>query len=801
MNKIKVSLTSYAVNGKQISFIAPCGSADTECLIIQGVEYAIVDADNISVSGLENVWYAGALVSAILNVDTRTAFIQNANTNPYIESQFQTQTQKLIQSDEATLEDTMPLFSQSQEDNRQITLNTLRKTLGAYASIRVKTCEGAEVVCADGSTSLTSVEVNMVVNGEFTITAQPVDYVGEIGDTSKFIINTNKSNATYQWQQNTGAGWVDVNTTMGRSNTFSVGVAEFRLGYLYRCVVSDGTNTLISDEVQMIVEPDLVITTQPVNFIGSIGDTATFTAEATGENLTYQWEYNSGAGWTHVDTKEGRSNTINVEITELTVTYRYRCRIFKGEPVFTGSGSTTFYPPHSGTWIVTSTLDNIKVTKVVDVVGLTQYTVDLMLMRSIRVATPPVKTSYIIGEAFIPTGMKVVAVYMDNVSRIVEGWSYSPVSIATLTDTSITISYTENDITKTCTQEIQVSNILSTIEITTPPTKLNYYESELFDTTGMVVTAIMADGSTKTVTDYTYTPKIISGDTTEITIYYTEDGVTKTCVQEIEITPISPILDQNSWETIRFVSDAGLASNYWSIGDWKSINIKGTVVGTSFNCSLDVFIIGFDHNKHIEGTNRIHFQLGRDHNLDIPVVLCADNYDPEKDATTGFVMNTTAINTGGWRDSYCRTNVLGNSSTPNSPLANSLLAALPSDLRAVMKSVRKYAAIASGDITNVVATTDYLFLLACDETHNTGNLNNKNEQYYVTMYEYYAAGNSKFKYQYNNTDHLAFYWTRSLSGTEKFCAIDPYVTGNLTEPYYEANPANRSFGISPGFCV
>lgn len=86
MSKIKVSHIDSLVNGKQISFIAPCSSSNTDCLVIEDVEYAIVDAENVSVAGLSNVWNSGAIVSVILNVDTHTAFIQNPNTNPYLEA-------------------------------------------------------------------------------------------------------------------------------------------------------------------------------------------------------------------------------------------------------------------------------------------------------------------------------------------------------------------------------------------------------------------------------------------------------------------------------------------------------------------------------------------------------------------------------------------------------------------------------------------------------------------------------------------------------------------------------------------
>jgi len=47
-------------------------------------------------------------------------------------------------------------------------------------------------------------------------------------------------------------------------------------------------------------------------------------------------------------------------------------------------------------------------------------------------------------------------------------------------------------------------------------------------------------------------------------------------------------------------------------------------------------------------------------------------------------------NSGGWKESYMRKTLLGNTGTPTSPPSNSLLAALPSALRNVMKPVTKY---------------------------------------------------------------------------------------------------------------
>ena len=74
---------------------------------------------------------------------------------------------------------------------------------------------------------------------------------------------------------------------------------------------------------------------------------------------------------------------------------------------------------------------------------------------------------------------------------------------------------------------------LSKIAITKEPAKTDYYVGDTFDPQGMVVTATYSDGTTKTVTDYTYAPidKLILNDK-QITVTYQ----TKTATQAITVT-------------------------------------------------------------------------------------------------------------------------------------------------------------------------------------------------------------------------------------------------------------------------
>lgn len=424
--------------------------------------------------------------------------------------------------------------------------------------------------------------------------------------------------------------------------------------------------------------------------------------------------------------------------------------------------------------------------------------VTVRVLASIEISNPPTKTAYKYGEVFSPAGMAVTARYTDGQSRTVTGYTYSPTGALKLSDTTITVSYTEGDVTKTTTQAITVAKALDRIAVTTPPNRTSYFSGEQFSAAGMVVTAYYTDGSSGAVTGYAYSPTgaLAAGNTT-ITVSYTEGGVTKTTTQAITVTTINTTLNSNSWATIKAVSDAGKGDNYWDVGDTKTITINGTVQGFTFsNLSIAAFIIGFDHNSSREGSNRIHFQIGKIANK--LVGLCDSNYGNY--VSSGFCMNTEQTNRGGWSNSHMRKTVLGNSGAPSSSPANSLLAALPADLRAAMKSVSKYSDNTGGGYDTasyVTATTDWLFLLAEFEYHGSRRrYANSAEQNYQKQYDYYKAGNSKAHYRHDSTGTAVAAWTRSanVGNGGSFCLVNE--DGTTT-----GINADYSWALAPGFVV
>ena len=469
-----------------------------------------------------------------------------------------------------------------------------------------------------------------------------------------------------------------------------------------------------------------------------------------------------------------------------------------GVTTLEGTGSTEFELPNVGNWTVTAQLNGESVSEVVNVSGALLYEVDLMITSGIAVTTQPTKTTYFIGEAFDPTGMVVTATFADDTTAdVTEDCTFSPETMAAGTQ-SVTITYVRAGVTKTATVAVAVRT-LDHIAVTTPPSKTAYKYGETFQPAGMVVTAYYTDETSRAVTGYTYSPTgALAMNNTTITISYTEGSVTKQTTQAITVTAISNTLNSNSWATIKAVSDAGQGANYWDVGDTKQITINGKVGNTNIsNLAINVFIIGFNHNASREGSNRIHFKIGKIGNTQVG--LCDSEYGNYTSTSGAFTMNTSNTNSGGWANSHMRKTVLGSDASPTSPRANTLLAALPADLRAVMKPITKYSDNTGGGnntASYVTSTTDYLPLLSEFEYHGTRTYANSAEQNFQQQYAYYQAGNSKVHYKHNATGTAAGAWCRSVSAlnTTNFCRVSANGNAHLDNAYY-------SWAVAAGFAA
>lgn len=284
------------------------------------------------------------------------------------------------------------------------------------------------------------------------------------------------------------------------------------------------------------------------------------------------------------------------------------------------------------------------------------------------------------------------------------------------------------------------------------------------------------------------------------------------CTLNVTALVADGTLNNNSWEVVRAISDAGVGNSIWTVGATKAVDVKGTVGTLEIDEKLWTFIIGFNHNSAREGTNKIHFQgFKTAQSGGVDVGLVDNGYGSGyTNGTKYFNMNHSAnTNVGGWKDCDLRYDVLGSTNTSKgdatgttatNPVANTLMAALPADLRAVMKPITKYTdnvGNASGNIAdNVTATVDYLPLLAEYEIFGTRTGANSYEQSYQAQYAYYANGNSRIKYKHSAVETAVVWWSRS-------CGYGNY--GNFvlvnTSGAFSTNFASTSRALAPAFAV
>jgi hypothetical protein len=242
-------------------------------------------------------------------------------------------------------------------------------------------------------------------------------------------------------------------------------------------------------------------------------------------------------------------------------------------------------------------------------------------------------------------------------------------------------------------------------------------------------------------------------------------------------------LANNTPDIIAAAAKSGQAANYWSVGDKVGIAVNGSFGGLSYNNTVYAFILGFNHNSSVEGGNSIHFQFGKTAaGVDIAFV---NSYGS---TSTGFCMNTSNTNSGGWNNSYMRKTI-----------CPAFLAALPKAWQNIIAACTKYSDNTGGGSNTasyVTATSDKIWLLSEMEVQGTRSYANSAEANYQKQYDYYRNGNSKVKYQHTATTSACSWWLRSVdaSAANVFCFV--YADGSAY-----SSSAYFSHGFAPGFKV
>ena len=162
---------------------------------------------------------------------------------------------------------------------------------------------------------------------------------------------------------------------------------------------------------------------------------------------------------------------------------------------------------------------------------------------------PPTKTTYTAGDELSLDGLKVTAAYSDNSTDDVTDKATVDTSACNMDAAgtyTVTVTYTENGVTKTDTFDITVQDagvepgeaVLTGISVT-PPATTTYTAGDELNLDGLEVMAMYSDNTSKDVTAEaevdTSACDMDAAGTYTVTVTYTENGVTKTDTFDITV--------------------------------------------------------------------------------------------------------------------------------------------------------------------------------------------------------------------------------------------------------------------------
>ncbi len=162
------------------------------------------------------------------------------------------------------------------------------------------------VVTGNIAPAVTSSAATLTVNTAPAILAQPVNALVTAGGNTSFTVTATGSALTYQWQANSGGGFVNLTnggvTSGATTATLSITGATLGMsGTQYQVVVTGIVAPAVtSSAATLTVNTAPSITGQPASAAVTAGGNATFSVTAIGTALTYQWQASSGGAFANL---------------------------------------------------------------------------------------------------------------------------------------------------------------------------------------------------------------------------------------------------------------------------------------------------------------------------------------------------------------------------------------------------------------------------------------------------------------------------------------------------------------------
>lgn len=181
-------------------------------------------------------------------------------------------------------------------------------------------------VCAPAATSNCGL---LTVVTPVSITTQPINQTVCEGSGVSFIVAGSGTGIIYQWQLSTDGGANYNNIGGANAATYTIAATTFAMNNnRYRCQLSNATCTTpaASTAAILTVNTLITITTGPANASICAGSNNTFSVNATGTGISYQWQLSTDGGlnFSNIGSAVASSYTVSAATIGMNGN-RYRC--------------------------------------------------------------------------------------------------------------------------------------------------------------------------------------------------------------------------------------------------------------------------------------------------------------------------------------------------------------------------------------------------------------------------------------------------------------------------------------------
>jgi hypothetical protein len=204
------------------------------------------------------------------------------------------------------------------------------------------------VVAAPCATSVTSNCGLLTVGASPTISTHPVSQTVCEGAMINLTVAGSGTGLLYQWQVNTNGVWSNLGNGGGfngvtTSTLMISGITTSMSGSQYRCVISTiaCTTPIPSNAATLTVNTLIQVISQPTSNTICLGTSTFITTDAIGTGVQFQWQVNTGTGFTNLSNGGAYNGATTSQLSIATPPvawsgYTYRC-------VLTGACATAVY--------------------------------------------------------------------------------------------------------------------------------------------------------------------------------------------------------------------------------------------------------------------------------------------------------------------------------------------------------------------------------------------------------------------------------------------------------------------------